>query len=190
MRRSLMGIALVALFTACADEPLSPTLLSPGEARFFEVDNPPPPWAVIGGEIESNTATYTYVAHFFVNKPGNVAWVSFQNGGTAQFSPNARLMVANGKVIGVGTMTLGANIYQLSSTRSFSADRNCMSSTGPVRVGPSCATFGGEGFSSSYSFWTGGMANDGRLNGGPPFDDCTKYCVITTDAAITKTNGR
>src|SRR5687768_3361147 len=153
MRRSpfLMLAAVVAL--ACADTPSSP-LLEPqmpsfdkGGAPAPAPDYPPPPFAIIeGGGTTAENIAFTYIANFFVNKPGNVAWVMF-TGGSATFSNNARIVSVNGNVSGFGTMTVGGTTYQLNTVNEFGFNGNCTVTRG------SCASFSGSGFSSSGSIW-------------------------------------
>jgi hypothetical protein len=143
------------------------------------MDNPPPPWAVIQGdasvEYENATYSFSYVGWVFINKPGNVAWLMFRDGGnTATFSGGARLMTVNGKVIGSGSVTIGSNTFQLSSVTDFSVDRSCTDG------GRSCVSFGGGGFSSSWSEWTGALANSRirKPGGGGDLPECTEACYI------------
>ena len=167
MRRIYLGITALALVTACADGPTAPSseLLAPQSASFFFMDNPPPPWAMLEGTATAANVSFSYFGALLINKPGNVAWLAFKNGGTATFSANARIMNVNGKVIGVGSFSVGSSTYDLSGITSFTVDRSCMSGSA------NCVTFGGGGISSTRSSWTGVLANDNfRKPGwdGPP----------------------
>src|SRR5688500_12765361 len=167
MRRTpfLMLAAVFAL--ACADSPSSPMLEPQGPSfdRAPVPDYPPPPYAIISGDgTTAENVAFTYIANFFVNKPGNVAWVMF-TGGSATFSNNARIMSVNGNVSGFGTMTVGGRTYQLNTVSDFDFNGNCTVTRG------SCASFEGAGFSSSSSTWTGQLAGGRTFKpGGKPGD--------------------
>lgn len=178
MRRSYLGLAALVFAAACTDGPVAPvpTEKAPQMASFFTFDNPPPPWAIISGEASANNEAFSYVGWVFINRPGNVAWLMFRNGGTATFSAGARLMNVNGKVVATGTVTVGSNSYDLSGITSFSVDRSCTNGS------TACVTFGGGGFSSGRAVWTGELANTRiRKPGDGGGDD---VCTIETCVSI------
>ncbi|MBA3776668.1 MAG: hypothetical protein H0X11_09545 [Betaproteobacteria bacterium] len=197
MRSRLIVFAFAAFTVACSDAPIAP-LLQPLEASFGEYDdNPPPPWAVVGGSGATETeAVFSYTANFLVNPPGNVAWLHFTGGENVKFSGGARLLSVNGNLKGVGTLTVGGTTYQLSSVATFEFNASCTTNT-TIRTNTtdtsnraaSCASFSGEGFRSEGSFWTGRLANDGRYKFGKPGDGdvCT---VETCDISFTDSKGR
>jgi len=120
MRRSLITILAAVFAMACADMPTTP-LLTATDASFERApvpDYPPPPFATVDGTAETAYGTVTFVAHFFANKPGNVAWLQFKSG-SAVFSANARIMSNNGTVSGIGTITLAGGVVDLSKVTVF-----------------------------------------------------------------------
>ena|SRR5687768_2299046 len=168
MRRTpiLMLAAVFAL--ACADTPSSP-MLEPAVPSFDRApvpDYPPPPYAIITGDVSTEHEAATYTANFFVNKPGNVAWLMFTGGTGVTFSQGARIMSVNGNVSGFGTMTIGGSTYKLNTVSDFDFNGNCTST-----VRGSCASFEGEGFQSFGSAWTGQIAGRPIFKpGGKPGD--------------------
>lgn len=173
MQTRLLVFALAALTMACSDAPTA-ALLQPVEARFGEwEDDPPPPWITNAGDGATESGAFSYTGNFLVNPPGNVAWLNFTGGVNVKFSQGARLLSVNGNVSGVGTMTVGGTTYKLSSVESFEYDATCTTNRAV-----SCASFSGDGFSSSQSFWTGEVANDGRNGKGKPGDgDDDEGCI-------------
>ena len=120
MRRSLIPMVFAAFAVACADVPTAP-LLTVAERYEAFYDNPPPPFAVVHGEVSTEYGSFNFVGHFFTNKPGNIAWLQFKSTTTADvsFSANARIMSVNGDVSGVGTISIGDNTIQLSDVQTF-----------------------------------------------------------------------
>lgn len=120
MRRTPFLILAASAALACADtsssllEPQGPSL-----AGFVAPDYPPPPFAVVDGSASTEYGTFSFVAHLFINKPGNVAWLQFKSSATATFSANARIMSVNGTPSGVGTISLNGGTIQLNEIDSF-----------------------------------------------------------------------
>jgi hypothetical protein len=142
MRRTLIPMLAAVLAFGCADVPSAP-LLAPSQASFaFSYDHPPPPFAIVNGELTTEYGTVNFVGHFFTNKPGNIAWLQFKSTTTADasFSANARIMSVNGDVSGVGTLSIGDNTIQLSGIQTFTyqtyrSNRSISFSGGDVRLG-------------------------------------------------------
>ena len=179
MRRTPFLMLAASFALACADSTSSPLLEPQGPTldRVVAPDYPPPPYAIIEGGGVSGEMPFTYFANFFVNKPGNVAWLMFTGGEGVTFSRNARIMSVNGKVIGIGTLTVGGTTYKLNTVSSFTYDGACTQSAQThVR---SCASFSGEGFSSARSTWTGRLAYDNNKRIGKPGDGGGgEVCII------------
>ena len=151
--RVRLSMMLVMAFTvsACSDAPTTP-LLTPTEASFgFWAGDPPPPFAIVSGDVSTEYGDFNFVAHFFTNKPGNIAWLQFKSTTTAgvTFSANARIMSNNGVVSGVGTISIGDNTIQLSEIETFTyqtyrSSRSISFSGGDVRSGYALGPKGGE----------------------------------------------
>lgn len=188
MRFRYLSLAAMAFVLACADAPSAPQQFDeaaspfqqPGLMSYTFDGRPPPPWAIIeGGGTTEHGEPFVWFANLFINKPGNVAWVMFTGGTNVSFSPNARIMSVNGNVVGVGTLTVGGTTFQLSSVQTMSYDRGCTSPLMNRQV--TCASFSGDGFSSTYSIWTGKLANDRNKVIGKPGDGdevCYEACYI------------
>src|SRR5688572_26177527 len=140
--RSPLLLLGAALLVACADAPTTP-LLEPFGPRFGEYEgDPPPPWAIAEGDVNTGTGSATYSAAFLVNPPGTIAWLRFRSGTGVTFSANAAIMSTNGTVKGTGTFVVGGTTYQLSSVSTFAYDASCTTNRAA-----SCASFSGTGFS-------------------------------------------
>ena len=123
MRRSFIPMLAAVFAIACADVPTTPLLTAP-DASFERAplpDNPPPPFAVLDASASTEYGDFNFVAHLFINKPGNVAWLQFHTSRTTgvTFSSNARIMSVNGDVSGVGTISIGGNTIHLSDIEEF-----------------------------------------------------------------------
>lgn len=206
MRARLIPLAAAAFVLGCADVPTAPLLQPAGPSQL---DYPPPPWAEVFGLIsEDGTgtlsisplmsrsgasatthaagATGTYVAWLLVAPGENAAWLRFTGGTGVTFSNGARIMKANGKVTGSGTVTFaGGGTYQLSAVTAFEANANCATTPWNYQ-GPICASFSaGDGsFGSSGSVWTGVLSND--LDGSAGSEGCAPDAdfVVTTGAEL------
>lgn len=211
MRSRFIPLVGVAFIVACADGATAP-LLQPGQPSY---DNPPPPWALIEGEVTTDGAllglsfsrsadgpavmshagsnTATYRAWLLVTPRDHAAFLRFTNDGTAKFSNGAMISKVNGKVSGRGTMTVSGHTYELSAVTQFDANGDC--GTAPWDYeGPSCASFSADdgSFSSTGSVWTGILSNTGKGGKGPPPDDgCGEFeCVCVNCVTITDSNGK
>lgn len=127
MRRSFIPMLAAVFAFACSDLPTA-TQLEPMDASFArepggvpEVDNPPPPFAIVTGTGEVASMPYSFTAKFFANKPGNIAWLQFTSivGESATLSSNARIMIQNGEIKGTGTIRVGGNTIDLRTVNSF-----------------------------------------------------------------------
>ena len=154
MRRSLIPMLAAVLTFACADAPTTPllTAMDPSFERAPIPDYPPPPFAIISGDVSTEYGDFNFVAHFFANKPGNIAWLQFKSTTTAgvTFSSNARIMSVNGDVSGVGTVSIGGNTIQLSEIDTFAYQSYRFTNTvsfsgGSVRSGFAVGPKGGGG---------------------------------------------
>lgn len=151
MRRSFLSIVVASLAFACADVPSAPVLSADNaSANRFLLDYPPPPFAIVNGVVSTEYGTFSFVGHFFANKPGNIAWLQFKSTSTAgvSFSANARIMSVNGDVSGVGTISIGSNTIQLSGIdtfnyQSYRSTRSISFSGGDVREGFASGPKGG-----------------------------------------------
>ncbi len=201
MRSPLIPLVAVAFIVACADGVTTP--LQPGEPNFY--DNPPPPWAEVYGDVTtagtslsiaplmsrsapgSPSATHvggpiaTYKGWLLVSPGGQASILRFADGGTnVTFSKGARIMKMNGKVSGVGTMTVGGHPYDLSLVDEFDANGACATAAFDYD-GPSCASFSAEdgSFSSQGSVWTGVLSNDVDQS------DTRRGCTTNADFVVT-----
>lgn len=120
MRRSLIPMLFATFAVACADVPTAP-LLAAAEGYEAYYDNPPPPFAVVYGEVSTEYGDFNFVGHFFTNKPGNIAWLQFKSTTKegVSLSANARIMSVNDDVSGVGTISIDGNTIQLSDIDTF-----------------------------------------------------------------------
>ncbi len=150
MRRSLIPMLFAALAVACSEVPTAP-LLTASERFDFTYDNPPPPFAVVHGEVSTEYGSFSYTGHFFTNKPGNIAWLQFRSTTTAgvTFSSNARIMSVNGDVSGVGTISINGNTIRLNEIDTFTyqtyrTSNSISFSGGSVRLGTALGPKGGE----------------------------------------------
>lgn len=152
MRRLLIPM-LVSVFvvSACTDAPTAP-LLSAADASFERVGDPPPPFAVVDGSAATEYGAFSFTAHFFANKPGNVAWLQFQSTTTqgVSFSSNARIMSVNGKVSGTGTISIGGSTIYLRDIDTFTyqtyrTNKTISFSGGSIRQGGAVGPGSGGG---------------------------------------------
>lgn len=220
MRSRFISLVAATFALACADVPTAPVVQPPDGIFSFEGD-PPPPWAGITGEILTDGGglslslsgaggfglsfshsaggnTAVYVGWLLVTPGGHAAILRFTEGANVTFSSGARIMKVNGKVSGVGRMTVGGHSYDLSAVTVFEANPEC--ATVPFG-GPSCASFSADdgSFRSDAALWTGVLSNDGgggsdglppgwddgKPGNGPPVE-CGMECVITTGATTGK----
>lgn len=212
MRSPFIPLVAVAFIVACADGATTP-LLQPGVPNF---DNPPPPWAEVSGDITTDggsalsivplmsrsapggpSATHvggpaaTYKGWLLVTPRGQSSILRFADGGTnVTFSKGARISKVNGKVSGVGTMTVGGHAYDLSLVDEFDANGECATAAFDYD-GPSCASFSAEddSFSSEGAVWTGVLSNN--TNGVVARPGCTANAdfVVTNLTELTTALG-
>ncbi len=151
MRRSLLPMLAAVFVIGCSDLPT--TVLAPVDASFDKTpapDYPPPPFETVDGSASTEYGTFDFTAHFFANKPGNVAWLQFQSTTTegVTFSSNARIQSVNGKVSGTGTIAIGGNTIYLRDIETFNYQTyrttNTLSfSGGSIRQGGAVGPNGG-----------------------------------------------
>lgn len=105
-----LPLVLIVAAAACGsatDVPTSPPQVQP-RAAF---GHPPPPPVDTGATISYGGALGTSDARFFLNRPGNIAWLDFESSSSILASPNARLMYnqKSGKTNGTGQLTFLAD---------------------------------------------------------------------------------
>jgi hypothetical protein len=106
--RRYFPIVLLATAAACAgtvDDPTAPSLAKFTESSYY--GDPPPPPVDTQATMSYQEQSASAPARFMLNKPGTMAWVDFQSGGTLEASPNARLQYnqKSGRTNGTGQLT-------------------------------------------------------------------------------------
>ena len=170
MRRSWIATMAAVFAIGCTEVPSAP-LLEP-VAASFETSEPPPPWAVASGSISTEYGEISFSAGLFINKPGNVAWLQFHTvssvDGTATATKNARIMSLNGKVSGVGTISVGGNTIYLNEVTTFTystyrTTKTVSFSGGSILRGTaSTGKVGGDEGSCTSACYEDGISSGGR----------------------------
>lgn len=131
--RFLLGGALLAAALACTDSVTGPAALTAdGSKALF--DQPPPPPIDSSMATFDGSSTHTLNVTYFYNRSGNNAWLSFsrKQAPGVIISPNARVMVSQGRAAARGTLSIAmsggtwtADLAKAISSKSLEAFGSC-----------------------------------------------------------------